>query len=215
MSRREMIHKFVFSIFFRFTRNKRMRLFTRHIDPRNGESVLDVGGNDYNWRYVSRKLRVELLNLFIAPITIESPIEFNSVKGDATCLPYDDHSFDIGFSNSVIEHVGTKERQIQFANEIRRIGKKLWVQTPAREFFIEPHFFTPFVHWFPRGPRKWIVHWFSLWSWFWHASREESAAMVDELRLLSKREMQELFPDCRILTERFLFMPKSYIAVRD
>ncbi len=214
MSKRDMIHKFVFGIVFRFTRTKRMRLFTRTIDPRDGESVLDVGGNDYNWQYVCRKLRVELLNLFVAPITIESPIEFNSVKGDGTKLHYEDVSFDIGFSNSVIEHVGTKERQIEFANEIRRVGKKVWVQTPAREFFVEPHFFTPFVHWIPKSSRKWIVHWFSFWSWYWSASREETDAMVDELRLLSKREMQELFPDCRIVTERFLFMPKSYIAVR-
>lgn len=191
-----------------------MRLFSSIIAPGDGESVLDVGGNDYNWQYVSKKLRVELLNLFFEPVTIESPIEFTSVTGDGTDLPYDDRSFDVGFSNSVIEHVGTKERQVQFANELRRISKKVWVQTPAREFFLEPHFLTPFVHWVPKGPRKWIVHWFSFWSWLWHASREESNAMVEEIRLLSKREMQELFPDCRIITERFLLMPKSYIAVR-
>ncbi|GAH54453.1 unnamed protein product, partial [marine sediment metagenome] len=82
------------------------------------------------------------------------------------------------------------------------------------EFFVEPHFLTIFVHWLPTGPRKWAMHWLSFWSWFWHASREESEALVDEIRLLSKREMEELFPDCRIVTERFLLMPKSYIAVR-
>ncbi|MEO8494727.1 MAG: methyltransferase domain-containing protein [Planctomycetota bacterium] len=215
MTIRDNLHKYVFNIVFRFTRTKRMRLFAKVIDPRDGESVLDVGGNDYNWQYVSRRLRVELLNLFVAPITIESPIEFNSVMGDGTQLAYDDLSFDIGFSNSVIEHVGTKERQVQFASEIRRVGKKVWVQTPAREFFMEPHFFTPFVHWIPKASRKWVVHWFSFWSWYWSASREETDAMVEELRLLSKREMEGLFPDCRIITERFLFMPKSYIAVRD
>lgn len=39
--------------------------------------------------------------------------------------------------------------------------------------------------------------------------------MVDEIRLLRKREMETLFPDCDIITERMLgFIPKSYIAVR-
>ena len=39
--------------------------------------------------------------------------------------------------------------------------------------------------------------------------------MVDYTRLLTKREMKELFPDCEIRTERLLFViPKSYIAIR-
>jgi hypothetical protein len=39
---------------------------------------------------------------------------------------------------------------------------------------------------------------------------------VDHTRLLSRREFVELFPDCRIITERILWVvPKSYIAIRD
>jgi hypothetical protein len=39
--------------------------------------------------------------------------------------------------------------------------------------------------------------------------------MVSSTRLLGKSEMHELFPDCRILTERMLWIiPKSYIAIR-
>lgn len=47
------------------------------------------------------------------------------------------------------------------------------------------------------------------------ANVEHLLDLVDEVRLLSKREMKEMFPDCHIITERFLLMPKSYIAVRD
>ncbi len=43
---------------------------------------------------------------------------------------------------------------------------------------------------------------------------EEREAFLDEVRLLSYREMRLLFPDCQILRERFLFLTKSYIAVR-
>jgi hypothetical protein len=35
-----------------------------------------------------------------------------------------------------------------------------------------------------------------------------------EVRLLTYREVKELFPDCTILRERFFGMTKSYIAVR-
>ncbi len=38
--------------------------------------------------------------------------------------------------------------------------------------------------------------------------------MVDEIRLLTFKEMKSLFPDCEIIKERFLFFTKSYIAVR-
>ncbi len=39
--------------------------------------------------------------------------------------------------------------------------------------------------------------------------------MVETTRLLTKREMRQLFPDCEIYTEKLLgFIPKSYIAVR-
>jgi hypothetical protein len=39
--------------------------------------------------------------------------------------------------------------------------------------------------------------------------------MVEEIRLLKKKEFQELFPDCEILTEKMWgILPKSYIAVR-
>jgi hypothetical protein len=39
-------------------------------------------------------------------------------------------------------------------------------------------------------------------------------ALVEEYRLLTYREMRELFPDCEIRRERFLGLTKSYVAVR-
>jgi hypothetical protein len=38
---------------------------------------------------------------------------------------------------------------------------------------------------------------------------------VNSIRLLTRKEMAILFPDCEILTERMLgIIPKSYIAFR-
>ena len=37
--------------------------------------------------------------------------------------------------------------------------------------------------------------------------------IVDEVRLLTYQEVANLFPDCRILRERFFGLTKSYIAV--
>ena len=126
-----------------------------------------------------------------------------------------DKSYDIGFSNSVIEHVGSWERQQQFASEIRRVARSLWVQTPAYECPIEPHYLTPFIHYFPRSFQKKILRWCTLWGWLEHPTREQIDSMVETTRLLCKSEMQQLFPDCEIITERMLWIiPKSYIAIR-
>ena len=126
-----------------------------------------------------------------------------------------DKSYDIGFSNSVIEHVGSWERQRQFASELRRVARDLWVQTPAYECPLEPHFMAPFIHYFPRPAQKKMARWCTLWGWIERPSREQINFMVETTRLLRKSEMKQLFPDCEILTERLLWIiPKSYIAIR-
>ncbi|MEM2045934.1 MAG: class I SAM-dependent methyltransferase, partial [Candidatus Bathyarchaeia archaeon] len=52
------------------------------------------------------------------------------IIGDARCMPFKDKSFDVVFSNSVIEHVGNYDDQKMCAEEIRRVGKCYFVQTP-------------------------------------------------------------------------------------
>ncbi|WP_255695553.1 methyltransferase domain-containing protein [Rhodohalobacter sp. 614A] len=57
--------------------------------------------------------------------------QFQYVQGDALDMHmFEDKSFDVVFSNSVIEHVGSFENQRRFADEVRRVGKAYWVQTP-------------------------------------------------------------------------------------
>ena len=74
--------------------------------------------------------------------------DFKYVIGDACNLDMlSSKSFDIIYSNSVIEHVG-RERQKEFANEIMRVGKKYWVQTPYKHFPVEPHFVFPFFQYY-------------------------------------------------------------------
>lgn len=213
--RRGHIHS-LYEFIFRFTRTGRMRRFETAMEVRDSTQVLDVGGTPFNWRLASRKPRVILLNL--PPIEDEIPPDERSqleyVEGDACSLEYDDQSFDVAFSNSVIEHVHTWENQLGFAAEVRRVGKKLWIQTPSYWFPIEPHYLTPFVHWLPKSWRRRVLRNFSTWGWIERPSQETVDGRVDEIRLLTRREMQQLFPDCEIVTERFLLIPKSYIAVR-
>ena len=178
--------------------------------------LMDVGGYEGTWLDVPSLPKITLFNLPEYFQIGDKPDQFEYIFGDGRALPYDDGEFDIIFSNSVIEHVGTYEDQMMFANEARRVGKNCWIQTPAKEFPIEPHLLTPFIHWLPLNWIPTLLQHFTVWGWMTHASKEEAKIYWERLKLrpLTYREMKELFPDCEIIVERFLGMPKSYTACR-
>jgi hypothetical protein len=171
--------------------------------------ILDVGGTALNWSLIAAKPQITLLNL---PTDGES-----SVIGDGRYLPFRDRSFDIVFSNSVIEHIASAEDQQRFADEIRRTGSTYWVQTPDRRFPVEPHLVTPFLHWMPVRLRGAIARRFTVWSILERPSRDRWEFYIrhcaEEVRLLDARQLQAMFPDARIIHERFLGLSKSLIAV--
>jgi hypothetical protein len=108
--------------------------------------------------------------------------------------------------------VGDKYSRERMANEIRRVGRRYFVQTPSRSFPIEPHFLFPFYQFLPRGLRVWLLMHFSL-GWFPKAAtRVEAEAVVDSIELLDEREMRQLFPEARIARERLLGLTKSLTA---
>ena len=77
--------------------------------------------------------------------------EIAYVQGDACALPFADESFDVVFSNAVIEHVGDVERQRLFVGEALRVGRRVFLTTPNRWFPIEVHTRLPLVHWLPEA----------------------------------------------------------------
>ncbi|HZI33771.1 MAG TPA: methyltransferase domain-containing protein, partial [Candidatus Binatia bacterium] len=134
--------------------------------------------------------------------------------GDGCALKYADKSFDIAYSNSVIEHLHTWENQKRFAAEIRRVGRGVFVQTPNRRFPIEPHFVTFFIHFLPPRLAKKLLPTFSFRGLFRSGDNNDLRKLANELRLLSLRELKELFPDCEIHREKWFGLTKSFIAVR-
>ena|ERR1700739_428723 len=191
-----------------YLRRRRFREFDCFL--RDIESIVDFGGTPSIWVSIGRR-SVTLVNIDQQ----ETPPGFVVIKGDACKTDFADRSFDLAFSNSVIEHVGTWEDQKAFAQELRRVGKHVYCQTPARNFFFEPHYFTPFVAWFPFLLRRyWFVRYFTRYGMKWQPSREQVNDFQSHLRLLNHSEMQQLFPDCRILRERFLGVTKAFIAIR-
>lgn len=204
---------------FKVWRAQRFEQFRKAIDPKADDTILDVGGYPHTWVGSPQEVaRIDCLNLLVYPWAEEKDHpqhRIRIVEGNGCKLTYADKSYPIVFSNSVIEHVGDFKAQQDFAREARRVGQRLWIQTPAYECPIEPHFLTPFIHWFPPAFRKRIARYFTVWGLLEKPSKEAVNEMVDYTRLLTKQEMRQLFPDCEIRTERMLWViPKSYIAVR-
>jgi hypothetical protein len=206
------IRKIGFAIF----RRRRMKLFYARFRPSTQTRLLDIGGAPNTWLSESHyeRVPVTLVNLRFSDPAVLADGRFTAVEADATCLPFADASFDIAFSNSVIEHMTTWERQQAFASEARRVAAKLWVQTPARCFPIEPHLLAPFFQYLPRKLQFRTARYFTLWGLLTKPARAQIEDMLSDIRLLTYREMKHLFPDCTIARERFLGLTKSYIAVR-
>lgn len=196
-------------------RRRRLARFQAMLKPTAETTILDVGGFPWCWPEEACPAKITMVNLD-CPTDQPATDRRKMLRGDGCALAFADRSFDIGYSNSVIEHLGTWENQQKFAAEIRRVGGRLWVQTPARWFFIEPHLLAPFVHYLPKGWQRPLLRWFTVWGWVAKPTPAQVDAFLAEVRLLSFGEMQTLFPDCRIEREKFLWLfTKSYIAVRD
>lgn len=197
-------------------RARRMAMLAKTVGLTAGMRVLDVGGTIEIWRLAPVMPRVTLLNQAFWPHQMAGAE--GVILGDGTRLPFPDHSFDLVFSNSVIEHVGDHATQARFAAEIERVGKRYWVQTPNRYFPIEQHMWTPVVHWLPRSWQVRILKRFSVWRMVTKHNAAERDFYVkhylDTIRLLSAIELGEFFPEGTVLRERTLGWTKSLIAWR-
>jgi hypothetical protein len=206
----------LYAPFWRYFRSKRLRLLYNLFPIGSSTKVLDVGGAPYFWELVNQlKLPfpdVTILNLHGPGKQPSAQLKW--VIADGTRLPFHDQSFDLIFCNSVIEHAGDWNSQILFAEEIRRVGRRYFVQTPARNFPVEPHLLAPFVHWFPRKIQEKLVPYVTGWGLITRPNQKEVQLFLDHIRLLNQKEMIHLFPDAEMVVERFFFVPKSLIATR-
>ncbi|HLF87759.1 MAG TPA: methyltransferase domain-containing protein [Anaerolineales bacterium] len=173
--------------------------------------MLDVGGRAYNWTLITARPQITFLNI-IPPKENEKHLP--RIIADARHLPFKNAAFDILYSNSVIEHLGTLENQQAMANECVRVGQRVYVQTPNRHFFIEPHLITPFIHWLPRSWQRKLLHNFTTWGLITRPSQAKCDHFLDEVHLLTRHEMRRLFPNIHIWQEQFLVWTKSFTAIK-
>jgi hypothetical protein len=197
------------------SRRRRFAAFMRLMTPRESDRVLDVGITNKEWRSSNF---LEASYPWPSQITAVAPADAPSftaafpavrfIVADGRSLPFGDAEFDIGFSNAVIEHVGSREEQRRFVGEIVRTCRRVFLCTPNRSFPIDPHTLLPFVHWLPR---RW---WHAILRWTGNAGW----ASEDMLNPLSARDLEGLFPagtNVRIERQRMLGITSVLIAIAE
>jgi len=195
-------------------RRKRFRIFQQYLTKLrlNETRFLDIGGTQIYWDHINSYFKTNL-----SPIIVNIEREYITngiyagIIGDGKSLSFiKDNTFDLAYSNSVIEHLTDFEDQYEMAYNIKRVAKHYFIQTPAFIFPFEPHFLFPFFHWLPISVRVRLVSKFNL-GWFNKCNNYDDAKqLVNSIRILKKKELKLLFKDAHIITERLFFIPKSY-----
>lgn len=180
-------------------------------------SIADVGGSRHFWQengLEEAASRVTIFNIGegdSGSLVNQGDVGMPIVLYDGRDIPVANHQYDLVICNSVLEHIPIKERA-SFVKEIRRIGRRFIVQTPAYGFPVEPHFILPFIHWLPRRLGYWLVY-ISPWFLLSRPSHHIHISYWWGTSLLGRSELSSLFPDCEIHTERFLGLAKSYMVI--
>lgn len=124
---------------------------------------------------------------------------------DGTQLPFADQSFDIAYSNAVIEHVGGQEKQRSFLQEMKRVAKRGYLTTPNRLFPIEVHTRIPFLHLLlPKRGFDWFLR-----------KIDKGWAADDYMHLLSEQDLHTLLQEAKIenytlVKNRFCGFPMTF-----
>jgi hypothetical protein len=178
-------------------------------------SVVDLGGTVEAWlRAPVQPACVHVVNL--APQSAMSlPGWIRADVADACDLPdrVIGHSYDLVFSNSVLEHVGGHAQRARFAEAVHKLAGRHWVQTPYRYFPVEPHWLFPGFQFLPLAARARVSHRWPL-THTRPANKGEGLTAALWVDLVGRCELAYLFPTSVIRAERLAGMTKSLIAVK-
>jgi SAM-dependent methyltransferase len=202
----------------RFTersRRRRYELFRTIMRPRPEDLILDVGVTDTAWRSGNFLEANYPLPSQITAVALQRMPGFERehpavrfVAADGRALPFPDDAFDIGFSNAVIEHVGSRADQARFVSELVRTCRRVFISTPNRAFPLDPHTLLPFVHWLDQPMRGRVYRMLGQGRW----------AGDSTLNPLTRGDFLRLFPPdapVRIISQRVMGLTTVLIALAD
>lgn len=206
------------SFFARFSlasRCKKMEMLRRCLVPTGRERVLDIGSQVGALQLLERvfeQRRITAANLLarhLEEIRAQCP-EVSTVLADARSLPFADRSFDLVFSNAVIEHVGLLDSQERMAREVQRVGRRWFITTPNRWYPFEFHARVPMLSWLPSG----LMHRAAKLCSYNHVEhRFRMGNDITDVHLLTAAQLRRLFPGSLVLKCRVTFWPETLVVV--
>jgi ubiquinone/menaquinone biosynthesis C-methylase UbiE len=187
------------------SRRRKFELFMNVLRPTAQDLVLDCGGGDSSYFEALYPWPERIVVLDIARAN-QQPGASMPVCADGLYLPFRDQTFDIIWSNAVVEHVGDFTRQRQFARELRRVGRSYFVTTPWKGFPIELHYKLPLYQFVPKIAQRWLSRRYAI-GWY-------PKGQWEDINLLWQRQLQLLFPDARVFKHQITPWPETLIAYR-
>lgn len=196
-------------------RRRKYDYFIKLMDPDIHSTILDVGftgEEQYGSPNSLEKFYPHQQN--ITALGIADSKEFSKkypqvkvVLYDGNTFPFSSDTFDIIWSNAVLEHVGGYEKQKYFLSEVLRTGKRIYVTTPNRFFPIEVHTRLPLLHFLPKKIFDKLLKVFN-----------KGWAAGDYMNLLSvwdiKKMLKELgVTDYKIKRNRFFLFTMDFIII--
>jgi len=201
------------------SRTKKYSQFLSLIAPQTNESIVDVGVNTTEYSATDNYLE----KFYDSPekitaVGMGSEADFSAFKsrypkvtalsGDGRALSFPDDSFDIAYSNAVIEHVGNFNDQRRFLSELYRVSKRGYLTTPNRHFLIELHTRIPLLHLLlsKRNFDRFVTKIGKSW------------AAGDYMSLLSESDLRRLFAEVGIshytlIKNRFCGLPMTFTLI--
>jgi SAM-dependent methyltransferase len=198
----------------RWNRRRKWSYFLLKQPVDSDTKVLDVGFSDEEYQETDNFIEKNFpYPENLTALGIDSPKRFTEryprikvIQYPGGRFPFPDDSFDIVWSNAVVEHVGTRDDQLQFLREIRRVGGRIFVTTPNRYFPVEVHTRTPLLHFLPKPIFERYLHLIG-----------KGWATGDFMRLLTLRELRSLlheagFQEYTIKRNRILGMTLDFVV---
>ena len=141
-----------------YNRWKKWELFLKEMVPTKRMRILDVGFSEEEYSSTDNFIEKHYpYPEMLTALGTDVPVKFSTrypniatVHYDGSLFPFEDKTFDILWSNAVIEHVGDRNKQLLFLKEIKRVSKRAFITTPNRFFPIEVHTHTPLFHYLPQ-----------------------------------------------------------------
>ncbi len=201
----------------KYNRKRKWKLFIEQFDPQPDMTVLDVGFSDTEHSETDNFIeKYYPYPEMLTALGVDEPVNFASaypeikyVRYDGSRFPFDDKSFDICWSNAVIEHVGERDAQVLFIREIERVSKGAFFTTPNRFFPIEVHTRTPLLHYLPKNV---FDGYLKLIGKEWATKRYMNLLSIGQMRSLLK---DANITNYRIFKNRFLGFTMDFVVILD